>query len=392
MGFFEGIPFFGKKKDLAPGLDEAGLTREGVEQLVVRVLQQVQRERDQHAFDEDTIRIATEDIARRASERHLNLNITPKVFDELKGVLSSTGESMDERQPRGVLFDFVRQRVAEELAKLDAIHAPELPKRAEKVTGIERELEFYSGKAEKHLQTLEAINALESEEIKDPQRMINAEKQQHLVLDGEVLNGLYPATETTPAILVDPNHPQLQEHYQRVRSAIDREVKFGKLQIPFSANQIEPLLINTGGYPPLVKDAEALKSVRGKKVSLQTMMAGNPGVGLPPCSTPSSQSLQVGYVLEQLLKDGLLLADQVAVKRQVDPGKGGHAFVEVVTGKSRIIFDPVFDRKSLNNEVAQEGSGNVVGHMRNLVEDVSKRYGNKVKIPKNIQRLISLYE
>ncbi len=208
----------------------------------------------------------------------------------------------------------------------------------------EKDLAILNNEAESPIaDRINAANKAEPVEITaDLATNLRTRPEQHEILKGVILKGVYPGTAETPTILVDDaaeRGTELNDAYTRFRQLLDTESKqrgrMNKVLMTALANDLaiklarERLPVDTSkGLDPEWKN---------KKITLQHLLGKQIG-------TPSAQSLFAGYLLERAQKDNLVAEFPIRIHRGVNE-TGAHAFVTF----GNEIIDPSVSIEPLNN-------------------------------------------
>lgn len=183
-----------------------------------------------------------------------------------------------------------------------------------------------------------AANAFEPAQITvDLKANLASRPDQHEILRGGILKGVYPGTERTPTILIDDAQdrgPELDQAFTKFHDEVNRLVERSQpVNDRARAQMLEAYAKETAikhAKEALPTDTSAAKSQwAGKKIALQLMMQERIG-------SPSAQSLLAAYLLDRAQREQMISPrSAVMVYRGINE-QGAHAYLKM----AREIIDP----------------------------------------------------
>lgn len=396
MGFFEGLPFFGRKEKRLP--PEATISREKLEKSIIPAMQMRVKLSVEGGFlnheDMDPVvveRLASElanDVSQRM-QQFVEWGFSPDLDAELRSKYGDEQEANSTR-PYNLLRAYFKQAIRD--------YAPNVPvpehiqkKREEKKDQNKRVSEFVEASAGELLEKMDELNSYESTNVSRDPRDINAQKLQHNVFEKPgISRGVYPSTEQSPAMVMDESYPQTQKIYTEFEGYLrEREPRTGlsPSELIYEVNRF--VAMHYGLKNP---DKMIVAKMKGRKHVVAGIAGGNEALGLPPIVTPSIQAMIAGYIFEKASATQPSLHNvEIRIKRvQPIEGKGSHAYVELKDKKGGIrISDPALYQRMMSIQFRSETDP--LSGVLSESKEMDKKAKREAPVTPNLKELYRLY-
>lgn len=182
-----------------------------------------------------------------------------------------------------------------------------------------------------------AADAYEQGQPVDLSAHLATRPNQHNIFEqSTIIGGVYPNTESSPAILVDDaveRGAELKETYDEFVKSLNSNTeyqKYAKQGIALIKNSFVETLVVQFVREKLPLDTGKPSFSPRDKQTLQNFLYEGKG-------TPTAQTLLTGYLLESLQQNKVLPHESFQIKRTKSE-TGGHAYLQ--TDKRSVIFDP----------------------------------------------------